>query len=458
MLTSKGNSESLEELRQIALDHFWPHEQQVADFEQPDGLRIAVEGKGCWATDSTGRKYFDAMAGMWLQNVGYGRKEIADAVYQQLQHINYAPLATTSEPALRLAAKVASLSPDKKPRVFIVSGGSEAVESALKMAKAYHRLKGNPGRYKIISRRGSYHGATLATLSLGGRPDAGPQDYGPLMPGNVHVTQPYNYRCVYCRNLPECSLECAYDVERAIEHEGPETVAAVIGEPISVTTAMVPHSHYWPTLRAICDKYGVLLIVDEVITGFGRIGKMFASEHWNLQPDIMTMAKGLSSGYQPIGAAVARKKIADACVGEEGKTFRHLFTFGGNPAASAASLANIDILKRESLVENSAQLGQYLFDQLQTLYEHPIVGDIRGGLGLIGAMELVKDRDTREKFPKEANLKERLTKAFLKRGMLVLQRGDLILLSPPLCITKDEVDLLVRNINEVVADLAKELA
>ena len=346
MSISNSQAASLEELRQIALDHFWPHEQQVSDFAKPDGFRVAVEGEGCWVTDSTGRKFFDAMAGMWFQNVGYGRKEIADAVYQQLRSINYAPPPTASEPALRLAAKVASLSPDKKSRVFFVSGGSEAVESALKMAKAYHRLKGNPGRYKIISRKGSYHGATLATLSLGGRPDAGPQHYGPLMPGNVHVTQPYDYRCVYCSKLSECSLECVYDFERAIEHEGPETVAAVIGEPISVTTAMVPHPQYWPTLREICDKYGVLLIVDEVITGFGRTGKMFASEHWNLQPDIMTMAKGLSSGYLPIGAAVARKDIADAFVGEEGKTLRHLFTFGGHPASCAAALANIEIMER----------------------------------------------------------------------------------------------------------------
>ena len=458
MSISNSQAASLEELRQIALDHFWPHEQQVADFAKPDGFRVAVEGKGCWVTDSTGRKFFDANAGMWFQNVGYGRKEIADAVYEQLQRINYAPPPTASEPALRLAAKVASLSPDKKSRAFFVSGGSEAVESALKMAKAYHRLKGNPGRYKIISRRGSYHGATLATLSLGGRPDAGPQHYGPLMPGNVHVTQPYSYRCLYCSKLSECSLECAYDFERAIEHEGPETVAAVIGEPVSVTTAMVPHPQYWPTLREICDKHGVLLIVDEVITGFGRTGKMFASEHWNLQPDILTMAKGLSSGYLPIGAAVARKDIADAFVGEEGKTLRHLFTFGGHPAACAAALANIEIMERENLVDNSAQLGKYLFEQLQTLYEHPIVGEIRAGLGLIGAIELVKDRDTRERFSEEANLKEKLTEAFMERDMLVLHRGDLILLSPPLCITKDEVDLLVRNLNEVVEGLSKELA
>ena len=457
MTSSKGRKAQFDELKQIALDHFWPHMQQVADLAKPDGLQIMTEGNGCWVEDIHGNKFFDLLAGMQLQNVGYGRAEIADAVYEQLQHINYAPDNTTSIPALKLVEKVASLAPDKESRIFLVTGGSEANETALKMTKKYHRLKGEPGRYKVISRKDSYHGGTLATLSLGGSSTAGFNDYGPLMPGSVHVTQPYHYWCLYCSDLPECNLECARDVERAIEHEGPETVAAVIGEPISCTTVMVPHADYWPMLRSICDKYGVLLLADEVVTGFGRTGKMFACENWDLQPDIIGVAKGLSSGYMPIGAAVARKEIADAFIGEEDKTFQHIFTFGGHPAACAAALANLEILEGEELVQNSAEMGQYLYEQLNTLYEHPIVGDIRGGLGLLSAIEFVKDRDTKEKFPKEADLGDKLTRSLRRHGLLTRQRGDLMLLIPPLCITRDEVDHVVRELDNVIGEVEKEL-
>ncbi|MEE9199387.1 MAG: aspartate aminotransferase family protein, partial [Dehalococcoidia bacterium] len=457
MASSKGDEPQFDELRRMAVDHFWPHSQQVAELAEPDGLHIIKEGKGCWVEDIHGKRYFDLLAGMWLQNIGYGRTEIADAVYEQLQHINYAPENTTSVPALKLVQKLADLAPDKKSRVFLVSGGSEAVETALKIAKKYHRLKGEPGRYKVISRKGSYHGGSFATLSLGGGASAGDKDYGPLMPGNVHITQPNHYRCLYCSNLPECNLECARDVERAIQDEGPGLVAAVIGEPVSVATCMPPHPQYWPTVRSICDRYGVLLIIDEVITGFGRTGRMFASEHWGLQPDIMTVAKGLSSGYIPIGATIARKEVADAFIGGEEEKLQHVFTFGGHPAACAAALANLEILEGEGLVQNSAEMGRYLFEQLDTLYEHPIVGDIRGGLGLLCGIEIVKDRGTKEHFPKQADLDGKFTRSFRRHGLLTRQRGNIVFLSPPLCITRDEVEHVVRQLNEVLAEVGREL-
>ncbi len=448
-------SPSADELKKMALDHFWPHSQQVADFEKEDGLHVMADGEGCWVEDTEGRKYIDVLSGMWLKNIGYGRKEIAEAVYQQMQTITYSPENTTNVPALKLAKRLAGMSRDKESRVFLVSGGSEAVESALKMAKAYHKNRGESGRYKIISRKDSYHGATFALMGLGGYP--GTQGFGPLLPGNIHVPTPNNYRCQFCSLASECNVECAKEIERAILHEGPETVAAVIGEPISTSATMVPHPEYWPTVRQICDKYGVLLIVDEVITGFGRTGKMFASEHWDLQPDIMTMAKGLSSGYLPIGAAVARKSVADEFIGGDDKTFKHLFTFGGNPVSSAASMANLDILENEGLIENSAAMGTYMYEQLQTLYEHPIVGDVRGGLGLLAAVEIVKDRDTKEKFAEDSGLGDKLTKGFLERRILTRQRGNLIFLSPPLCITKDEVDYIVSNLSEILQQVSAEM-
>ncbi len=450
--------QEIESLRKEALDHCWMHNRQVNELKEPGALKIMVEGKGCWVTDATGKRYFDALSGLWVKAAGYGRKEIADAVYEAMQGITFNPRDTVNPYTIKLSAKLASLVPDKESRVFLVSGGSEAVETAVKMAKKYHKNKGEPTRYKVISRVGSYHGATHLCMSLGGGGVAFPTDYGPLMPGSVRVTQPLHYRCHFCKDQAECTLECARDVERAIETEGPETVAAVIGEPISAAAGMaVPHPEYWPTLRAICDKYGVLLIVDEVITGFGRTGKMFASEHWDLQPDIITVAKALTSGYLPIGAAIARKSVADAFIGGESETFRHLITFGANPVSAAAALANLEIFEKEDLVGNSAQMGAYLNQQLQTLYEHPSVGDIRHAQGLLFGIDLVKDRRTREKFPKEAEMRKRVTRLMHKHGLFLLIAGDVIELAPPLCITKDEVDHLVRQVTAVIGDLEKEL-
>ena len=294
-------------------------------------------------------------------------------------------------------------------------------------------------------------------MSLGGGGISAPVNFGPLMPGNIHVTQPNPYRCAYCRDAGGCNLECARDVDRAIEHEGPSTVAAFIGEPISVAAGIhVPHPDYWPTIREICDRHGVVMICDEVITGFGRTGKMFATEQWDVKPDIFTVAKALTSGYLAIGAAVASDKIAQAFIGDEDATFRHLIAFGGNPASCAAGLANLEIMEGEGMVDNSARMGEYLFDQLQTLYEHRIVGDVRGGMGLLAAVELVKDRDTREKFPKEAELANKMAPLMDKHGLLG-RGGDIILIAPPLCITKDEVDHVVSQVDQIIGELEEVL-
>jgi adenosylmethionine-8-amino-7-oxononanoate aminotransferase len=453
-------SEDFDDLNRIALDHFWPHAQQVADFEKPDGLHVIADGKGVWVTDVQGREYVDVLSGMWLVNIGYGRTEVADAVYEQMQHVTYAPENTTTEPTLRLAERVAGLAPDKESRVFFSSGGSEAVETALKMARNYHKLRGNGGKYKVISRRGSYHGATIAAASLG-QGGYVEKSFGPLLPGNVHVTQPYHYRSPVCDGSPDCNLECtleaARDIERAIQHEGPDSVAAVVAEPVSAAHVQVPHADYWSTVRKICDDNDVLLIADEVITGFGRTGKMFASEHWDLKPDIMTVAKGLSSGYAPIGATIASKAVSDTFIGEREKAFGHLLTFGGNPVSAAAAMANLDIMIGENMVDNSAEMGSYLHEQLQVLYEHPIVGDINGGLGLFFGIELVKDRDTKEKFDKDDDIGSKLTPLLLERQLLTRQRGDHVWLAPPLCVTREEVDFIVRQLNDAIGEVSSKL-
>jgi adenosylmethionine-8-amino-7-oxononanoate aminotransferase len=441
--------EQIEETKQQAAEHFWPHARQAGDMSDDSGLKIVRSAKGVWVEDASGDQWFDLISGMFLKNIGHGRKEIAEAVYEQMQDISYSPGGTVTPATAQLAAKVASLAPDKESRVYFISGGSEAVETALKMAKQYHFNNGEAGRWKVLSRIGSYHGATHACMALGQSGGAVGQ-IGPLMPGNVHVAQHDPYRGVCADENGNCNLECARAIDRAIEHEGPKTVAAFIGEPVSMAAGThVPHPDYWPTVQEICAKHGVIMICDEVITGFGRTGKMFASEHWGIKPDIITVAKALTSGYMPIGAAIASKRIADAFIGDEETTFRHLITFGGNPASCAAGLANLKIMEEEGMVENSAAMGDYLYERLQTLYEHHIVGDVRGGMGLLAAVEIVKDRDTKEKFPKEMKLGDKVSR-FLSYNHILGRGGDVIPISPPLCITKDEVDQLVSRLDDAL--------
>ena len=366
-----ANAPDLERARADAEAHFWPHSRPAGNVSGKTGLQVVTHGKGVWVIDGEGERWFDTMSGLWLVNIGHGRQEIADAVYRQMLELAFTPNDTVSPATAALSGRLARLSQDEAARVYFVSGGSEANETALKIAKNYHHLNGEPTRWKVLSRRGSYHGATLACTSLGrGGPGGGsvPMHFGPLVPGNIHVAQPAAFRCHLCAGAGACSLECARDVERAILHEGPATVAAFIGEPVSAAAGIhTPHPEYWPTVREICDRYGVLLIADEVITGFCRTGKMFAMEHWGVKPDIFTVAKALTSGYLPIGAAIATGKVADAFAGGEERTFQHLITFGGNPASCAAALANLDIMEGEDMAARSREMGDYLFERLQTL-------------------------------------------------------------------------------------------
>ena len=364
--TNRLSGEVIEDLKQMASAHFWPHARLAGDMSEDTGVKLASAASGVWVDDAEGRRWFDTLSSMWLVNIGHGREEVAEAVYEQMKDISYSPGGTVSPATVKLSAKVASLAPDKESRVYFVSGGSEAVETAIKMAKNYHKNNGEPTRWKVISRRGSYHGATHACMALGGGGISAPVNFGPMMPGNVHIDNPNAYRG------PRTDMDAADELERTIQHEGPSTVAAFIGEPISAAAGIhVPDPGYWPRVREICDKYGVIMICDEVITGFGRTGKMFATEHWGIQPDIFTVAKALTSGYLPIGAAVASKKVSDAFMGDEESAFRHLITFGGNPASCAAGLANLDIMEGEGMVENSAEMGEYLFEQLQTAVRAP---------------------------------------------------------------------------------------
>ena len=450
--------QEVRDLQRTALEHLWIYGREPSEMAEKGEPRIFVEGKGVWITDATGRRFLDGMSGLWLKNIGYGRKEVADAAYQQMLQLTYMPGGSTTVPAIKLSDKLAQITPGDLGRCFFVSGGSEAVETALKVARAYHKRRGEPLRYKVISRKGSYHGATGGVIGLGGSAAFPRYDYEPVGVGFLHAPQPLPYRCEYGGRTPsECAVKCAKAVEDLILFHGPETVAAVIAEPIASPSGVaVPGPEYWPMLRETCTKYGVLLIADEVICGFGRTGKMFGVEHWGVVPDLMTVAKGITSGYIPMGAAIARKPIADAFVGSEKASFRHIITFGGHPVAAAAALKNIEIMESERLVENSATMGAYLLDGLKEIQEkHPIVGDARG-LGLMCGLELVKDRETKEYFPREADLGNRLTEQFQANGVY-LRGGTVVNIMPPLCITRSEVDTLVQAVDKALAHLEREL-
>ena len=445
------SGDQIEELKQKASENFWPHARHTKDMFNEVGLQFVSSAKGVWVDDVSGNRWFDTLAGMFLVNIGHGRKEIAEAVYSQMSQISYSPGGTVTPVTAELTHRVAQLSPDKKSRVYLVSGGSEAVESALKISKNYQLNVGEPRRWKVISRRRSYHGTTHAAMSLGGGGINALQKYGPLMPGNIHIEQTDSYRGACCSKPGGCTLDCARDLERAILHEDPSTIAAFIAEPISQSAGIhIPHPEYWPTIREICDKYGIVLICDEVINAWGRTGTMFATEHWGIKPDITTSAKGLTSGYLPIGVAIASPKIASAFDKDESSTFSHLITFGGNPAACAAAMANLDIMENENMLENSTAMGTYLYDQLQTLTTHQIVGDVRGGLGLLASIELVKNKETKERLDK--NTIRRANEIAIKHNILG-RVTDFIPISPPLCINKDEIDYFISQMDSILTEV-----
>jgi adenosylmethionine-8-amino-7-oxononanoate aminotransferase len=346
-----------------------------------------------------------------------------------------------------------------RTRTFFVTGGSEAVETALKLAKAYQRKRGFGERHKTISRRVAYHGTTMGALSVNGLTGIR-NGFGPLVPGARHVPLPHRYRCDYCALAERCGGTCADEVERLVEFEGPETIAAMIMEPVQNSGgAIVPPPGYLRRVREICDRYGILLIADEVICGFGRVGAWFGSAALDVVPDIMTCAKGITSGYAPLGAVMVRGEVADAFVGEEGDKFMHGVTFGGHPASCAAALANIAILEREELPARARTMGDYMLRELRAAVgEHPNVGDIRG-MGLFLALELVHDQQSKQPL-EEPNLMAWLSDQFKRRGLIC--RADdrldpVIQLAPPLNIPQEDADQVVAIVADVIHALGRKL-
>jgi adenosylmethionine-8-amino-7-oxononanoate aminotransferase len=456
-MTTANRENALTSIEELALRHVWLQSTPWEDIVGGRLPKVFVKGAGIWLTDAQGREYLDAIAGIWVVAAGHGRREIADAMAEQAAKLSYVTAyGMVAEPTALLGEKLAAMSPGDLNRIFFVSSGSEAVETALKIAVQFQAMQGFTKRTKIISRRLSYHGSTYMAMSVGGEHANRDRLYGPMIPGAIQVPPPYPFKCEF-HCYPQCTMACGDSLERTIEYEGPENVAAIIAEPISMPGGMaIPEPEYWPRLRRICDKYGILLIADEVITGFGRTGTTFGCEHWGVVPDIMAVAKALSSGYAPIGATLVRDSIFEAFTGDRSHMFLHVSTFGGHAVATAASLKNLEILEREDLVGNSKTTGAYLLNKFRGLEEHPTCMDVRG-LGLWVGWEMVRDKATRKALTAQDRLVVSFTGHLADLGVLITRMGPTVQIAPPLTITPAECDELYARVDEAISRYEREI-
>jgi len=439
--------------------HLWGHFTNLSAIQR-QGLPIIDHGDGAYVYDTNGKRYLDGLSGLFTVNVGHGRRELAQAAAQQSEKLGYFPLWSFGhEPGIRLAAKLASLAPGDLNRVFFTAGGGEAIESAWKLAVQYYTNIGQPNRRKVISRYYAYHGTSLGALSITGIP-AIREPFEPLFSWAVKVPNTSQYRCGMCAEQNACSLDCADEVERTILREGPETVAMVVMEPVQNTGgALVPPPGYWKRIREICDKYQILLVSDEVICGFGRLGYWFGCERFEYQPDMITFAKGVTSGYAPLGGVIVSDRLAAPFLEGEAAVFLHGLTFGGHPVSCAVALANIDIMEREDLLGN-VQRNEAIFDEvMEGLRDLPFVGDVRG-CGYFRVVELVKDKATKQSFTDdECNwlLRDELSPYIYNAGLICRadDRADPVLvLSPTLVCGEEEL----RFIGKVLTDALNQAA
>ncbi len=447
------------DLRALARDHLWLHFTRMHDYEPP----VIVRGEGCYLWDDTGKRYLDALAGLFSVNIGYSYgEEIGQAALAQMRELPFYTNWSYAHPrAIELATELARLAPDHINRAFFVSGGSEAVESAWKLARQYHSARGER-RWKAVSRRTAYHGTTMGALSINGIP-ALRAPFEPLVPDVVHVRNTNRYHRPPGETEEEFTAMLLTDLDEAIVQAGPETVAMVIFEPVqNAGGSFTPPAGYFQGVRAICDRYGILLCADEVITGFGRLGDWFGSSKYDIRPDLITCAKGLSSSYAAIGAVLVADSVYDA-FDSETAMYAHGITFGGHPVSSAVALKNLEIMQREHIVEKVAEQEAGVRDQLASLLELDIVGDLRGA-GYLWALELVKDKETRETFSDDES--ETLLRGFLspqlfERGLICRadDRGDpVVQISPPLVAGPQEFSELVGILGEVLTDAWRKIS
>jgi adenosylmethionine-8-amino-7-oxononanoate aminotransferase len=450
------------DLQAAAKRHLWMHFTRLGSYDHRE-VPVIASGSGCYVFDEHGKRYLDGLAGLFTVQLGHGREELAEAARDQAQRLAYFPIWSYAHPgAIRLAARLAALAPGDLNRVFFTGSGSEAVESAWKLARQYFRTIGQGQRYKVVSRRIAYHGTTLGALSITGIPGIR-APFEPLAPGGVHVANTNRYRSPIGDDENAFMLATTDAIEEAILFEGPETVAAVYLEPVqNAGGCFAPPAGYFPRVREICDRYGVLLVSDEVICAFGRLGHMFGCERYDYLPDMITTAKGLTSGYSPLGAVLARDFLAEPFLGEK-QSFLHGMTFGGHPVGCAVALANLDLFERDGVLEHVRAHEPEFRARLESLRDVPLVGDVRGA-GYFQALELVKDPDTKERFGRAES--EDLLRGFLaprlyEAGLIARtdDRGDpVVQFSPPLIAGPAEFEFIETTLRSVLTEAWKRTA
>ncbi|HEX4862910.1 MAG TPA: aspartate aminotransferase family protein [Acidimicrobiales bacterium] len=451
-----------EHLQKAAHRHLWMHFTRMSSYADHE-VPVMVRGEGPWVWDSKGRRYLDGLSGLFVVKVGHGRKEHAEAAARQASELAYFPIWSYAHPAaIELAERLAALAPGDLNRVFFTTGGGEAVETAWKVARQYFRVTGQPGRYKVISRDIAYHGTTMGALSITGLPGI-KAPFEPLVPGSVRVANTNFYRATeHADDWEAFGRWAADDIERRILMEGPDTVAAVFLEPVqNAGGCFPPPPGYFQRVREICDRYGVLLVSDEVICAFGRLGTWFGADRYSYVPDMITCAKGLTSGYSPLGALLVDDRLMEPFL-TGSTTFSHGFTFGGHPVSAAVGLANFDLFEKEDLVGGVARRCPDFSAALDRLRDLPIVGDVRGD-GFFYGIELVKDRETRESFDDDES--ERLLRGYLSGALfdagLICRaddRGDpVIQLAPPLICEQEHFDLIEQILREVLTEAWKRV-
>ena len=420
---------------------------------------VWTEGRGAVLRDAEGRTYIDGLSGLWNVNVGHGRSELAKAAAAQMQTLAYASAyaGNTNAPAVGLAAKLAERCYPSVNHFFLTSGGAESNDTAIKTARFFWDAVGVPTKQKIISLDLAYHGVTIGAMNATGLGMYRP-GFGPPLEGFLRIPAPYPYRFPSSREGVSPGVEAADLLEAAILREGADTVAAFIAEPVQgVGGVIVPPADYFPRVRQICDAHDVLLIADEVITGFGRTGKWFALEHWGVEPDVVSMAKGITSGYIPLGGVGLSDRVYDVLAGVPSeKRWMHAYTYSGHPTSCAVGLANIGVLESENLVEEAARKGRMLLGGLGALESEAHVGEVRG-LGLMAAIELVEDKSTRKSLSPDRKAGKRVHEECIRRGLLSRFREDIYVLAPPFVTPDEDIDRIVQIVGEAVRSVSAEL-
>ena len=429
----------------------------MSGYDPSTSPMIVEKGDGAWITDTDGNRYLDGMSGLWCVNVGYGREVLARAVYEQLKQMTFYPLMKSHLPAIELGEKLNQWLEDEYV-FFYSNSGSEANEVAFKIARQHHEQNGESDTWKFISRYRAYHGQTMAALAATGQAQR-KYKYEPLTPGFIHVSPPDLYRRPDGTDPETYGQECARDIERTMRWELPQTIAGVIMEPIITGGGiLIPPDNYLPAVKEICEENGVLLIVDEVICGFGRTGKPFGYQNYGVKPDIVTMAKGITSAYFPLSATAVRREIYETFAGDtDYERLRHVNTFGGHPAGCAVAIRNLEIIEEEDLVGRSAEMGEQLRNELSGLDDHPNVGDVRNK-GLLFGIELVEDKETKE--PASTERVAAAISGCKERGLVIANNADtvaglnnVLTLAPPLSITDGDLEFIARVLKETIANL-----